>query len=202
MIYGYLDESANLSDENFFFCVGIVFGDKKVERDFEHIIKKTRNNLKIYKKKFVSELKFNNSSDKLKKYIFNKIDKLNIKIVAVLVNKEGRAVKDSVDNYSLTIIQTVKELKDKTNLSLILDKKYTNFSQNMMLLSKLKKGQPSVLFSTADSQNNYGLQIADFVVGAVNYKYNRKDGSYYDIIKNKFVSEKVIKWTKIKKEDI
>ncbi len=38
----------------------------------------------------------------------------------------------------------------------------------------------------------------DFAAGALNYKYNHDDDSYWKIIKDLFVAEKVEKWTDLK----
>ncbi len=202
MTYDYLDESGNLSDENYFFCVGLTFSNKKIEREFEHIIKRSKMNLKMTKGKFISEMKFNNSSDSLRRYILRKINELDIQIIAAIIDKEGRRIKDSISNYSLAISQAVTEMKNKSGLILIIDKKYTNSSQILEFQTIFRNRQSSLLFELRDSKSNYGLQAADFIVGSINYKYNRKNTSYFSIIKDKFISEKVYKWTKIKKKDI
>jgi len=41
-----------------------------------------------------------------------------------------------------------------------------------------------------DSQNSRGLQVADYVTGAIQRKFELRDSSYYDIIAHKVVSER------------
>lgn len=49
-----------------------------------------------------------------------------------------------------------------------------------------------------DSKRNSMLQLADFVAGALNAKYNDGDDSYWKLIKDLFEVEKVAKWTSLK----
>ena len=59
-----------------------------------------------------------------------------------------------------------------------------------------------VIKEPADSQRESLIQLADFVVGAISYKYNRDDDYYYKIIRKKIVSEKLVRWKDIKADHI
>lgn len=129
-------------------------------------------------------------------------------IVAVVVDKEGRRVKDTPQNYGLVVVAAVAEfLSIHSNLSLTVDKRYTNPNQQeqfqeavQQAISKLAVKGTNVFFnSPVDSTKESLIQMADFVAGAFNFKYNRHDKSYVEIIKKKVKVEKVIKWNALKK---
>jgi hypothetical protein len=49
---------------------------------------------------------------------------------------------------------------------------------------------PRARISRFDSQNSRGLQVADYVAGAIQRKFELRDSSYYDIIAHKVMIEK------------
>jgi hypothetical protein len=49
---------------------------------------------------------------------------------------------------------------------------------------------PRARISRFDSQNSRRLQVADYVTGAIQRKFELRDSSYYDIIAHKVVSER------------
>ena len=56
-------------------------------------------------------------------------------------------------------------------------------------LRTLGEPAPSIRISRFDSQRSRGLQMVDFVVGAIQRKYEHDDSTYYDIISERIVSE-------------
>jgi len=55
--------------------------------------------------------------------------------------------------------------------------------------NRLRKAAPSVHISFFDSQKSRGLQMIDFVVGAIQRKYEYNDLTFYGIISERIVSE-------------
>lgn len=208
LVYGFLDESPSLHDKAFFFCVNIVSTNKKTNKKLQKILKRARNRILKKKLKSLPELKFYNSNEKTRLFILSELAKQDVKIVVIIIDKERRRVKDTPINYGIVVGATVaKFLSIYPNLSLTVDKKYTSRKQEEEFLqasqetiNKLATRGTNVFFNPpVNSQRESIVQLADFVAGAFNFKYNRKDNHYTEIIKDKVKVEKVIKWTKLKK---
>ena len=165
---------------------------------------------KIVKKKLKSlpELKFHNSDERTRKFVLKEISKQNISIVVCIIDKEGRRVADTPINYGIVVGTTIAEfLTVYPNLSLTVDKRYTNSKQQeefqqaaQETINKFSKKGTTIFFnSPVDSRKESIVQLADFVAGAFNVKYNQDKDHYAKIVKDKVKIEKVFKWTKLKK---
>lgn len=208
LVYGFLDESPSLHDEAFFFCVDIITTSRKTNKNLQKILKKARKRIVKKTLRSLPELKFYHSNKKTKVFILSEIAKQDIEIVILIIDKERRRIKESPKNYGIVVGAAVAELLViYPNLSLTTDKKYTNRKQqeefqqaSQETISKLSTKGANVFFNPpVDSQKESLVQLADFVAGAFNFKYNRKDNYYTEIIKNKVKVEKVVKWSKLKK---
>jgi len=51
----------------------------------------------------------------------------------------------------------------------------------------------------AESHNLQLLQLADFIAGAANQKYNRGDSSYLDLVADKIIIEGKITWRELRR---
>ena len=126
----------------------------------------------------------------------------------IVVNKEKRRVLDTPLNYGIAVGATISEyLSVHPALNLTVDKKFTNPDQEkeflriaqltVQILAPVNKNL--VINKPSDSKEESLLQLADFVAGSMNYKYNNKEPRYADIIEDKVVVEKIVKWTQLKK---
>ncbi|MBI4079332.1 MAG: DUF3800 domain-containing protein [Candidatus Levybacteria bacterium] len=208
LVYGFLDESPALSDDVLFFCVDIVSTSDKTNKQLQNIIKRARKRVVKKKLKSLSEIKFHDSDERTRIYVLKEIAKYNVKIIAVIIDKQGRVVKDTPLNYGIAVGTTIAEmLSVYPVLNLTLDKKFTKGEQEVEFLKyaqetveKLAPKNKSVVFNPPkDSKQDSLLQLTDFVAGAIQAKYNNKDNHYVEIIQDKIVVEKMIKWTKLKK---
>lgn len=208
LAYGFLDESPNLSDKEIFFCVDIISTTEKTNKSLQTIIKRARKRIVKKKLKSLYELKFHVSDEKTREYVLKEIAKHDVKIVAFAVDKEGRRVEDTPENYGIVVGATVAEyLSVYPSLSLTFDKKYTSKKQqeefvktSQETVHKLAVQGAQIFYNTpADSNKDSVVQLADFVAGALNVKYNQQNSHYIDIIKEKIVVEKIVKWTELKK---
>ncbi len=206
--YGFLDESSSLSDKPFYFCVTILMTREKASSRLQNIMKRARKKIVKKKLKSLSEIKFYNSDEKTRTFVLTELSKTNIEIVAVVVDKEGRRVKDTPTNYGFILGATTAEaLQIHPVLNLTLDKKFTSQKQEQECMAEtqkathiLTKGKSNVSFNQpVDSTKNSLIQLADFVAGALNFKYNNNDEHYLVMVKEKIAIEKVMKWTEIKK---
>jgi hypothetical protein len=206
--YGFLDESSSLSDKPFYFCVTILTTGEKANTRLQNIIKRARKKIVKKKLKSLSEIKFYNSDEKTRVFILTELTKMNVEIIAVAVDKEGRRVKDTPTNYGFIVGATAAEaLRIHPVLNLTMDKKFTSRKQEEECMAEtqkathiLAKGKTSVSFNPpVDSTKDSLIQLADFVAGALNFKYNNNDDHYLVIVQEKITVEKVMKWTEIKK---
>lgn len=208
LVYGYLDESPALSDNALFFCVDIISTSDKISRRLQNIVKRARKRTVKKKLKSLSELKFHNSDERTRAYVLKAIAEQDVKIVVVVIDKEGRKVKDTPLNYGIAVGATITQcLSVYPVLNLTLDKKFTKEGQEAEFLrivqetvETLAPKNKSIVFNPPkDSKEDILLQLADFVVGAMQAKYNNQESHYAGIIKAKISVEKIIKWTKLKK---
>lgn len=208
LVYGFLDESPNLSDSAYFFCVDIISTSEKTNKALQKIVKKARK--KTIKKQIrqLSEIKFHNSDEKTRIYVLTEIAKTNIQIIVSVIDKEGRLVKDSPLNYGIAIGATIAEfLSLYPILNITMDKKFASVKDEAESLKitqgvveELAPKNKNIVFNPpADSKKEPLLQLADFVAGAMNSKYNNQDNHYADIIEKRIIKEKKIKWTNLKK---
>lgn len=181
---------------------------KRLTGVFKELLKKRENELLRKKLKSVSEIKFHDSDEKTRLYVLQELAEQEIEIVVLVADKEGKKVKDNPENYGIIVGAAVAELlKIHPALNLTVDKKFTNTEEEgefiresqSVAIKLAPKGVSVSLNSPVDSKRDRQVQLADFVAGAFNSKYNRKDCHYTEIIKNKVKVEKVVKWVDIKK---
>ncbi|MDO8514973.1 MAG: DUF3800 domain-containing protein [bacterium] len=204
LVYGFLDESPSLASTAFFFCVDILIGDNPHKDSLIKIIKKARE--KLGSKEQISELKFANTKDEVRKFVLTALSHEEVEIVVFIVKTEMKKVADTAENYGLVVGQTIAEAALIHNkLSIVLDKKYskkTDIQKMEELIKRIVKSQvrlSSLILNEGDSKVNPILQLADFVAGALNYKYNHNDTTYFEIIKNMIVVEKLVDWKTLKR---
>lgn len=208
LVYGFLDESSSLHDKAFFFCVDIISTSEKTNKQLQNILRKARRKIVKKKLKSLTELKFYNSDEKTRVFVLTELAKQDVSIFALTVDKEGRRVDDTPENYGMVVGATIAELLEKfPSLSLTVDKKYTSLKQqdeflqtSQETINKIGPKGSFVSFNPpADSRRDSLVQLADFVAGAMNFKYNQQDSHYAEIIEKKTVVDKVEKWTELKK---
>lgn len=208
LAYGFLDESPALSDKDFFFCVDILSTKDQTNVTLVKIIKNARKRVLKKKLRSLSEIKFHNSDEKTRVYVLQEIAKQDIKIVALIVDKKGKIVKDSPLNYGIIVGKTVAEcLSICPVLNMTLDKKFTAKSQEVEFFRAVQetveilapKNKNLVFNQPVESEKESLVQLADFIAGAIQIKYNRRDSHYVDIIKGKIVFEEIVQWTELKK---
>lgn len=204
--YGFLDESPNLANKSSYFSVVIVLTTDQNEKNYQSIFKKIRKNELKGKKKDVPELKFAYSTDRVRTKVLQAISKRAIQISAFVINKACRRIPDTPENYGVVVGFAVSEaLKKYPVIVLTVDKKYTK-PQDQEEVEKTtlkvvgKVSQKGVLQfkEHADSKNNSILQMADFIAGAISYKYNFKNDTYSKIIEDLIEQEKLDSWPEIK----
>ncbi len=208
LVFGFMDESPSLSDSSLFFCVDVVSTNEKTNKNLQKILKNARRKIVKKKLKQLSELKFYNSDEKTRIYILSQIASCDVEIVVLILDKEKRKIVDTPENYGIVVAAAITELlKFHSSLSLTMDKKFTNMNQQNNFLQNCQKtinilspkGKNVFFNPPIDSRKESSVQLADFVAGAFNAKYNKKENRYVEIIQKKVRSEMIVKWTEIKK---
>ncbi|MDO8570849.1 MAG: DUF3800 domain-containing protein [Candidatus Daviesbacteria bacterium] len=206
LVYGFLDESPNLQDKFAFFSVVIILSTNPDEKSYRSIFKKTRKNVLKKKQKEIPELKFANSTPQVRIKILKAIGKRSIKISAYILDKAGRRIPDTPENYGIVAGFAISEvLKKYPVIVLTFDKKYTKVKDQeevervtLKVVAKVLKKGVLQFKEHGDSKANSILQMADFVAGAVSYKYNLNDKSYWELIKDLIEQENKESWIDIK----
>ncbi|MDQ3098893.1 MAG: DUF3800 domain-containing protein [bacterium] len=209
-VYSFIDESPSLSDADFFFCIGIISTEDKTNITLRKIIKKARTRTVKKKLKNAPELKFNISDEKTRTYVLKELAKQNIEIIVLVVNKDGQKIADTPKNYALVVGNAVTEVVHHHPVVIVtVDRKYTNTEQAQEFMSECsqivvqnspKNKSTSVAFETpTDSKSDSLIQLADFVAGAFNQKYNHNNKQFVEILEKKITTEKVVKWKALKK---
>ena len=189
--YVYIDESGSLSGAEFYFVVAAVFSQSP--KSLKHITKRVRRKIGRKKLKQIPELKFHASDEITRRRLLIMLTKQKVKFLTLIVDKEGRQVKDNPENYGLILKALTAHFPEGEHVQFMVDRKFTR-EREVVKLKKLV-ADPRVVF--VDSKRDPFVQLADFVAGAANHYFNFGNKSYFEIIKAKTEIKKVL-WTKLK----
>lgn len=91
------------------------------------------------------------------------------------------------------------------NLKIIIDRHFhrrideKNFDN---LIRRSVKKDLSYSIQHVKSQQNFIINLADFVAGATLAKYNKNNVQFYDIIKENILLEKIVNWPELKRKSL
>lgn len=210
----YVDESGDLGfneKATNFFTIGYVFTKNRypsVENEIiRHALKRINKKIKNPKNK-IAEFKFSNNTDKTKCKFLQKIRTLDIIIGVICISKDS--VKEDlkhdlsrlyrysiVDTIITTLVQDYFQKDDPYNsIRFVIDrslspnarKQFNEYCEQKVLFRAWEKDTEidhKVSISHEDSQSVPMLQVADFIAGAVQRKFERDDSIFYDLIHDK-----------------
>jgi hypothetical protein len=159
----------------------------------------------------VPELKFHSSSSAVRMLVLGLVADLpEAQIAGISIDKTrlyaaGRLKGDAI--YMLAVTELVSELlalqTGRGSLHLTFDarpfEKALSRAFDRYVIravegecTRMRIAMPELRVSRFDSVNSKGLQVADFVAGAIRRKYEMDDSSYYDIIAPRIVCDKKI----------
>lgn len=201
--YVYIDEAANLADENQFFIIGVVttFSEKELRR----ILKRARTILGKSKRQ-APEIKSSRVAKRISAYILKKLNQKDIAIYAWIIDKETRRVEDTPENYGLVLGHILKYGFNLAGWSKVwVDEKYIKQRDKIRLKKTLEMivGNSNfikerVIF--AKSEKEPGLGLADFVAGSFYTAYNKGNTELLNLIKAKVVMEEKVLWRELKQK--
>ncbi len=207
--YAFLDESSSLGSNDPFFVVALLLVEPSQQKQIERIPKKVSRRYLKKRKRSTHEMKFYNTTPTIRRKTIGSLSPYNVKIIVLAIEKEGRKVKDTPQNYGLIVGYAVNNYFKhfQTELNLTVDKKYTAlyeraaFEQTLrQSVQGLRPNQKLSRITHGESHHNHLIQLADFIAGAANQKYNRGDPGYLDLVKEKIIIERKIIWRELKAE--
>lgn len=193
MITAYLDESGNLADSNPFFITAVVC--LKDERIPSRIIKRLRRILGRRKGKIGKEIKFNNSSDRVKNYFIKRFGDEEIYCLVLAIDKEKKQIIDNPENYAKVLNRMiVLGTKIYKWEKIVIDRKFDKLIDQQKLKEELKlSGIDIKKIEFVDSEVNDGVKLADFVAGFYGQFYNSNKPLPKPLSSN--VSEERLSWS-------
>lgn len=190
----FIDESGTLPDPKDKVIVIAAVGTKTPER-IEKIIKEIRKKTKLKKKS--GELKFYTAGDKTKRLFFERIAKEEIDIFILSIDKMGRKIPDTYENYAILcwlLLEDVFEFYKEVR-QIIFDRHFSKLqdinSFNRLLENLLHRKLKIV---HVDSKKDKKVNVADMIAGAVLAKETGKEQRFYELIQIKIVNERKINW--------
>jgi len=193
MITAYLDESGNLADDNPFFITAVVC--LKNEKIPTRIIKRLRRVLGRRKGKIGKEIKFNNSSDRVKNYFIKRLLGEDIYCLILAVDKEKKQIADNPENYAKVLIRILNIGTKIYNWEkIVIDRKFDKLIDQQKLNKEVSLSGIDVdKIEFVDSEIDDGVKLADFVAGFYGQFYNSNKPLPKQLTSN--VSEERLSWS-------
>lgn len=193
MITAYIDESGNLADNNPFFITAVVC--LKDERIPVRIIKRLRRILGRRKGKIGKEIKFNNSSERVKNYFIKRFLGEDIYCLVLVVDKEKKQISDNPENYAKVLIRILNiGTKIYNWQKIIIDRKFDKLADQQKLNKEISLSGISIKkIEFVDSEANDGVKLADFIAGFYGRFYNSNKTLPKELSSN--VSEERLSWS-------
>lgn len=161
---------------------------------------------KIIRKRYVKgnppEIKFYRAGDRTKRKFLEKLASQDVEVLVLIVEKQNQSIADSPENFALLCWLLLEDclLYYRNQIKqVVFDRHfYRAIDQdkfNQVLTGLLDKPLSPI---HVDSQTEPLVNVADMVAGSVLWAQTGKDNAFYQIIRSKIVSERVIKWKQIK----
>lgn len=198
----FLDESGELGF-NFnkgstkFFTITLLICGVREEQELQRVIKKIRKRVLRKELKKSNEIKWNNSSDDIKKKIFERIERINFEVFTIILDKSKvydylKDKKHKLYNYLSNLI--IAECSIDGKFELIVDRSKNKRSLrddfDNYIRNNLKRECSNLIIQHVDSKSNGGLQVLDFISGAIFNKYEFNNLEFYNKIKERITTEK------------
>jgi len=206
LYYILIDESGTLPDPKDKFVVIAGVGVKRI-KEAENLVSRTLKSLRRRKVK-VRELKFYSAGERTKRQVLSGIVSAGFEIFIVAIDKKGRKISDTPSNFALLVNELINEIhlwRKERKFKIIIDRHFhrktdeRNF--NSFLKSKVKQ---DLIFEIqhVNSQENFIVNLADFVAGSVLARYNKNNFQFYDIVKESILIEKIVNWPELKRKSL
>ena len=200
MITAYIDESGNLADNNPFFITAVVcLTDQQIP---SRMIKRLRRVLGKRKGKVGKEIKFNNSSVRVKNYFLKRFSEEDVYCVVLVIDKENKIIVDSPENYAKILVRILSIGTKIYNWGkIVIDRKFDKLIDQQKLNKEISlSGINNNKIEFIDSEISDGVKLADFVVGFYGQYFNSNKLLPKQLSSN--VSEERISWSMITQKTV
>jgi len=198
----FIDESGTLPDPKDQVVIVAAVGTNLPQK-LINVSKSVRKYLKT-SKKTMSEIKFYKAGEKTKKKFLQELARQNVEIFTLTVEKHGQKIADTPENFALLCWLLLEDCflfyKNQTK-EIVFDCHFHKLKDqkefNQTLINLLGERLP---FNHVDSQKDSRVNAADMIAGSVLWLKTGRDKKFYQIIKRKIISEKVLNWKEAKRK--
>ena len=183
--YVAIDESGDINHSTTYFSMAAVIVRRSTDL---RSVWKTFSDLK-------GEGKFYNTQDDKRIEVMNAIAACKVKVVSVTVNKmepgsryQGVIGKDLYLSVFEELMGLVADTVQSGDIDIAMDQQ--RFVKTLVLRESAQKCAVGCNIKKCDkkvSSDDRTIQVADFVVGAINHKYSNNDSTFYDAISERIV---------------
>lgn len=198
----YVDEAGRLADPRDRYVALATVVTSSV-RGLRRVVKKaSRKGKKVrLRRQSGREVKWWNAFDSTRRRVLNLLARQEAHIFWLVVDKEGRGILDTPENYGLMFCELMQEcLAYYPDLEMNVDVHFSTRAQrdafDQFVFSRLG---PIRRLVHMDSQQDGVIQLADFVAGAVRCQFEGR-GEFVDLIERQIVAGKVVKWRQLAKK--
>lgn len=197
----YIDESGTLPDPKDKVVVVAAVGTESLER-IDLLLKQIKK--KVSFKRPSGELKFYTAGEKTKTLFFKLLTKENLTICTLSVEKMGRKILDTPENYAALCLLLLNDILSFTSniREFVFDRHFSRRADTERFNSMIRKFIGDVLIEHVDSIQDKRVNIADMIAGAVLAKEAGRDSRFYKVIESKIISHKRVNWREVKKHFI
>ena len=189
MTYIYLDEAGDTGIRGSkYFIISIII--TKNPKEIANAIKRIKKNLRAKKQKKKQELKFYNSTDRVRTLVLRTLKRKDIEVSYFAIRK-SKEISDSNQLYCVWSDNLIKNAllgKKPKFVEINLDKRLTKSYESVF--DKLVQDSIRNVFDHnikveikhVNSTEDRVLQAVDFISGAIFYNYEHNNSSFYNII--------------------
>lgn len=195
----YIDESGTLPDPADKVVVVAAVGMDSLAK-IDNLLKRVRKKASF--KKPSGELKFYTAGDKTKLLFFKLLKKEGLIICTMTVDKMGRKIADTPENYAALCWLLLSDVLSFTTdiKGLVFDRHFSRSIDmdkfNTIIRKLLGGGMP---IHHVDSARDKRVTVADMVAGAILAKEAGKDKRFYKVLEGMITSSKRVNWKEVKK---
>lgn len=152
------------------------------------------------KERVLRELKFHYVGDITRRKVLEEIVDKNIDIYALVIDKMGRKIADTPQNYGKIIKTLITYLTKRKDIikEIYIDKHFGDKETTNKFQALLKENLGRrIKLIQIDSIHDSRIDLVDFVAGAIFRKYRVSDTNFYNIISSKIIMERLKKWNEL-----
>lgn len=196
----FIDESGTLPDTKDEVIVVAAVG-ANIPSQLSQLFRKARR--RINKNEHLSEIKFYTAGDKTKEIFFRHLIKEDLEIFVLIVDKKGRKIPDTPKHFALLCWLLLSEVSNfYPEIKEIVFDRHFDQKQDLETFNNCLEGLLGchIIFKHVNSQQAKEVNAADMVAGAILSHIRGRNSRFYELFKDKIVSEIKINWPQAKRK--